>query len=170
MESIRRRIKIFWLEHSDPIIFYSIVIIVIILIVQFFNRLAIEKNKADEIATSETTTESYSYNTEDKNLIENFVSLCKDNKTHEAYKLLSNRCKQELYPTYEEFINNYYYKMFSKKRTIEINYEKERKLYKITFYTDILESGGLKNGIVDNYKIEQDVLENKIYINFYKNI
>ena len=84
MESIRRRIKIFWLEHSDPIIFYSIVIIVIILIVQFFNRLAIEKNKADEIATSETTTESYIYNAEDKKLIENFVSLCKDNKTHEA--------------------------------------------------------------------------------------
>ena len=75
-----------------------------------------------------------------------------------------------MYPTYEEFINNYYYKMFTEKRTIEINYEKERKLYKITFYTDILESGGLKNGIVDNYKIEQDVLENKIYINFYKNI
>lgn len=170
MESIRRRIKIFWLEHSDPIIFYSIVIIVIILIVQFFNRLAIEKNKSDETATSETTTESYIYNAEDKKLIENFVNLCKDNKTHEAYKLLSNRCKQELYPTYEEFINNYYYKMFSEKRTIEINYEKERKLYKITFYTDILESGGLKNGIVDNYKIEQDVLENKIYINFYKNI
>ena len=47
MESIRRKIKFFWLEHRDPIILYSSVIIGIILVVQFLNQRVIEKNKAE---------------------------------------------------------------------------------------------------------------------------
>lgn len=171
MESIKRKIKIFWLEHSDPIIFYSGLIIGIILIVQFLNRLAIEKNENENKInnTNAIIEESYN-NSEDKGLIENFINYCKENKTQEAYELLSKKCKEESYQTYEIFISEYYNKVFNKKRTVEIIYEEEKQLYKINFYSDILESGGFTSNIVDYYKIEQDIIENKIYINFYKDI
>ena len=58
--------------------------------------------------------------------------------------------------------------MFNKKRTVKISYDKEKQAYKIVFYSDILESGGFEEDIIDYYKTEQDVIDNKIYINFYK--
>lgn len=171
MESIRRKIKIFWLEHRDPILLYSGVIIGIILVVQFLNQMAIEKKKAEQMSNTNITNEEiYTYNIKDETLIEDFIEYCKENKTEEAYELLSKKCKEELYQTHEIFVNEYYSKIFNKKKIIEINYEKEKKLYEIVFYSDVLESGGFKNHLIDYYKIESDVIENKIYINFYKEI
>lgn len=173
METIRRKIKIFWLEHSDPIIFFGSIIIAVIMITQFLNKLTIEKNKEEaknNIINEGTATQTYTYNTEDKNLIQNFINYCKENKTEEAYKLLSNNCKNELYQTYETFVSEYYNKLFNKKVTPQISYDKEKQLYKITYYFDVLENGGYKENTVDYYKIEQDIIENKIYINYYKDI
>lgn len=172
MESIRRKIKIFWLDHSDPIIFYSLVIIGTILIVQFFNKLAIEKNKEESMIniTNTVIDQNYNYNIKDDFLIKDFINYCKQNETEKAYELLSIKCKEELYPTYEDFINNYYNKIFNQKRTIQTDYDSKKNIYNIRFYTDILESGGFTSSIDDYYKIEQDVLENKIYINIYKDV
>lgn len=167
MESIRRKIKIFWLDHSDPIIFYSIVLIGVIIIVQFFNRLAIEKNKEESMTN---TVINGNYNLKDDSLVKDFIDYCKQKETQKAYEMLSRKCKKELYPTYEEFINNYYNKIFNQKRTVQTEYDREKDIYKISFYTDILESGGFTNSIQDYYKIERDVLENKVYINVYKDI
>ena len=172
MESIRRRIKIFWLDHSDPIIFWSVIIVGVILITQFLNRLAIEEKEDENNAniTNTINTESYVYNVKDKLLIEDFINYCKNNENFKAYDLLSKSCKEKLYPTYEDFVNNYYNKIFNKKRTVQITYQKEEQLYKVAFYTDILETGGFSKATEDYYKIEQDVIENKIYINFYQDI
>ena len=169
MESIRRKIKIFWLEHRDPILLYTSVIIGIILVVQFLNQMAIEKKETEKLNnTNIVKEENYNYNVKDKPLIENFIKYCKENKTKEAYQLLSKQCKEELYQTHEIFIDDYYNKMFNKKRTVKISYDKEKQAYKIVFYSDILESGGFEEDIIDYYKTEQDVIDNKIYINFYK--
>lgn len=173
METIRRKIKVFWLEHSDPIIFFGGIIIGIILITQFLNMLTIEKNKEEaknNIINEGVATQTYTYNTEDKNLIQNFITFCKENEAEKAYELLSYNCKNELYQTYETFVSEYYNKLFNKKVTPEISYYKEKQLYKITYYFNVLENGGYKEKTVDYYKIEQDVIENKIYINFYKDI
>lgn len=171
MESIRRKIKIFWLEHRDPILLYSGIIIGIILVVQFLNQMAIEKKKSEQMNNTNITNEGiYSYNIKDETLIEDFIKYCKENKTKEAYELLSRKCKEELYQTYESFVSDYYNKIFNEKRTIEINYEEEKEIYKISFYPDILETGGFLDKLIDYYRIEPDVIENKIYINFYKEI
>ena len=50
MESIRRRIKIFWLDHRDPILFYTIMIAGIIIIVQILNQIAISRSAEKEIS------------------------------------------------------------------------------------------------------------------------
>lgn len=81
MESIRRKIKIFWLDHSDPIIFYSIVLIGVIIIVQFFNRLAIEKNKEESMTN---TVINGNYNLKDDSLVKDFIDYCKQKETQKA--------------------------------------------------------------------------------------
>lgn len=173
METIRRKIKIFWLEHSDPIIFFGSIIIGVILITQFLNKLAIEKKENEVNSNSvngNTVTQTYIYSKEDKKLIQKFIDHCKENKTVEAYELLSNNCKNELYQTYEIFISEYYNKLFTENVMSEIRYDEENQIFKITFYSNIIETGGFTNNIVNYYKIEQNVPENKIYVNYYKNI
>lgn len=173
METIRRKIKIFWLEHSDPIIFFGGIIIGVIIITQILNRLAIEK-KENEVNSNNvnenTVTQTYIYSTEDKKTIQNFINYCKENKTEEAYELLSYNCKNELYQTYETFIREYYNKLFTESIMPEIRYDEEKQIFKITFYSDIIETGGFTNSTTDYYKIEQNIPENKIYINYYKNV
>ena len=47
MESIKRYIKIFFTEHGDPIKFYTILIVLIIVIVQSLNTIVKNKNNKD---------------------------------------------------------------------------------------------------------------------------
>ena len=47
MESIKRYIKIFFTEHGDPIKFYAILIVLIIVIVQSLNTIVKNKNNKD---------------------------------------------------------------------------------------------------------------------------
>lgn len=173
MEFIKRRIKIFWLDHRDPILFYSIVIASIIIIVQFLNQIAIQKEKEEKNSYISTEVEKYkTYSIEDQKLVESFINYCKETKIEDVYALLSNKCKEDLYPTINDFQKKYYNNIFNVKRTVRIEYDYEKDLYKITFYRDLLETGKLTDAtnIVDYYKIEEEVIESKIYINYYKNI
>lgn len=170
MESIRRRIKIFWLDHRDPILFYTIMIAGIIIIVQILNQIAISRSAEKEISNNiHIKDEQYSeYKKEDKKLIETFIEYCKENNIEKAYSLLSNNCKTELYPTINDFRDKYYNKRFKQKTTIKIKYNREKGLYNIYFYPDILESGKYidDESVVDYFNIEQGVLEAKININY----
>lgn len=173
MENIKRKIKIFWVEHSDPILFYTILIVAVIAIVQILNQLAIQNSKKD-INENNAQNEKVVYKKDEKDveLIKKFVNYCKEEKIEQAYGLLSEKCKKELYPTIEDFTNKYYNKIFKQKRNIEIKYENTNDLYSITFVEDILEAGKIENrdNIKDHYKIEQEVIDKKIYINFNQEI
>lgn len=177
MEKLRRSLKIFWTEHGTPILFWTLVIIGIIIIVQGLNALAIKKEaskqKNNNIISnnSEVKVISAKENKENEELIEKFINHCKENKLEEAYSLLSENCKKDLYPTIHTFSNQYYKKFFASKKDTEIQYDSNN-VYKITFYDDILESGKIENrkNIIDYYKIEQEVIEKKIYINFNKDM
>lgn len=174
MESIRRKIKVFWLDHRDPILFYSMVIIGIIIVVQFLNQIAIQKSEEETTSNSvDTMTQNYNnYSADDKKLIEDFISFCKKKELENAYKLLSNKCKEQLYPTINSFEQEYYNKIFKQKKSIDIQYDAQQNVYKITFSPDLLESGKLtnENNIVDYYKVEEEVIETKIFINYNKDI
>ena len=47
-----------------------------------------------------------------------FFILCKDNKLNLAYEMLSDDCKQILYPTLDDFKNNYYNVIFKTNKNI----------------------------------------------------
>ena len=102
MESIRRAIKIFWSEHSGPIIFYTIVFTVIILVVQGLNAVAknkLSREKAKESLNQNAIVQDSIKNAnqkEEKKLIDQFIKACIENNIQGAYGMLSENCKKDL--------------------------------------------------------------------------
>ena len=176
MEELRRKIKIFWIEHGTPILFWTIVVVVVLIIVRLLNNYAIQQNTQNNNTQvqNENTTQQITYQ-ENKvytSLINQFIEYCKNEQIEQAYEMLSENCKTELYPTIDDFSTSYYKRIFSQSRDIEVKYDSTNDTYQIVFYEDILESGKLENrgSIIDYYKIEQEILEDKIYINLNKSI
>lgn len=174
MEKLRRALKIYWTEHGTPILFWTIVIAVIIFIVQILNFFAIQKEKQKINISNSTGMNTNITKTEknkDKEIIHKFVELCEQSNIEQAYDMLSEQCKKEQYPTMNEFKNGYIYKIFDTKKEIEIKYQQDE-IFQVIFYEDILESGKIENreSIIDYYKIQQEVIDKKIYININKDI
>ena len=174
MESIKRYIKIFFTEHGDPIKFYAILIVVTIVIVQSLNAIAKNKNNRDnKIVVNTTKVESIEDKEtikEQKKIIKEFIKNCQNNKIDEAYEMLSAECVKEHYQTKEKFYEEYYKKMFSINKDIDIEYISED-TYEIKFYESILESGRIEDRkyISNTYKIVRDEEIEKLYINFNEN-
>lgn len=109
-------------------------------------------NMVNEIETPENLTTSSS----SEDIINYFIRLCNENKIEEAYDIISNDCKEVLFPTINDFRNNYYNKVFTKQKTAKIEesmYEGE--IYKITYASDLLANGGYN---------EEETLEDYVYV------
>lgn len=75
-----------------------------------------------------------------------FVDYCNNNKVNEAYNLLSEECKQQMYPTVESFKNSYYNTIFSgKKRSISVE-NWIGNTYKVKYMEDALATGIYSEG------------------------
>lgn len=174
MEKFRRTLKIFWTEHGTPILFWIIVIIVVIIITQSLNNYAIKQQnkKKEDIYQKNIEQPIFKENNANTQLVKKFIDYCENEQIENAYGLLSENCKKELYPTAKDFSNLYYNQLFKKKHNIEIKYNSKDDIYEVIFYEDILESGKIenRNNVIDQYKIEKEVLEDKIYININQSI
>ena len=102
--------------------------------------------------------------------IDEFVQYCNNNQFKEAYNLLSEDCKKEMYPTVEAFQQNYYNSIFKgtkKNVSVEnwVNY-----IYKVKFVEDALATGiyNTDNTIQDYITVvTDDNDEMKLNINSY---
>ena len=178
MEKIRREIKLFWTRNSKSLFQIIGIIAIIIAFIQGLNRYAILKSK-DEKAKLELTYEERKQEqmqqkkeNEDKELIFSFIDYCNKKNILEAYKMLSDNCKKNYYPTMQEFEENYVKKVFNSKKDCKVTVQ-EDKTYKIVFLEDILQAGTIENrkDLEECYSIEEDVLGNKtININLYNKI
>ncbi len=169
MEKLKRSLKIFWTEHGTPILFWAIVIVAIIFIIQTLNFFAIKKEEQKVNINKNTGTNtniSKVEETKDKQIIRQFIEFCEQGDNMQAYNMLSNQCKKELYPTINEFKDQYIYKVFNTKKDIEINYQQDE-TYQVIFYEDMLESGKIdgRNSMTDYYEVQQEVIDKKIYVN-----
>lgn len=95
------------------------------------------------------------------NIIEDFVEKCNSNDIDNAYNLLTDECKETLFPTKERFIKDYYNIIFTESRTTKIeNYKNSSKTntYKVTFYGDVLSTGNAssKNSKADYITVEKE--------------
>lgn len=171
MEKIRRALKIFWTEHGIPILFWTIVFVIVFVIIQLLNNYAIkqnEKNNNTQVQSSNNEQQNiYQENEKYTILINQFLEYCQKGEKEEAYAMLSKNCKKNLYPTLETFSTSYYNKIFNQKRDIKVEYDTTNDIYKINFYEDILEAGKTENRncVVAECKIQQETIESKIYIN-----
>lgn len=101
-------------------------------------------------------------------VINYFVNLCNQNKIEEAYNMISEDCKSVLFPTINDFKNNYYDKVFNGQKDVKIEksmYEGE--IYKVTYMSNLLANGGYQseNTLEDYIYIVEDSEEVKLSFN-----
>ena len=164
-------------NQNRKVIFWSIIVIAFILIlIQLLNSLAESSHKykanakiENSLSNNNELQENNTYNsknvllssdsltqdeqissralTDDSNLIQSFVKFCNNQEVEQAYNLLSDDCKEQLYPNIDDFERNYYNLVFngSKKNVTVENWNKQ--IYRIKLNEDnILQTGNLQGG------------------------
>ena len=107
---------------------------------------------------------------EEIQLIDKFTTLCNEGKVQEAYNLVSNECKDEMYENLKDFQQAYYNPIYKngKKNVSVSNWNKN--IYKVQFDDDFLATGEYKtdNTIQDYITVVEDNEGNKkLNINNY---
>jgi len=168
--------KIFWLT--------VFIAIVVINLPRVLNEYAKDKKKVSSSISNNTTTyanESYSViseehveektNEENTEIINNFVEYCNNGNVEEAYQLLSNNCKQKLYPTVNDFAEKYYNRNFKTRRIYNLQAwisNEDNYTYKIDLKEDMLATGNANSASKeDYYTIVYEDGEVKLNINRY---
>ena len=101
--------------------------------------------------------------------IDEFVKYCNEHNTEEAYNILSDSCKEELYPEINDFISNYYEPLFKDEKR---NYSIENwasNTYIVKFTGDLLATGKSANDSTyqDYITIIEENGQTKFNINKY---
>lgn len=158
-----RKLLSYWNQNKRKILITIAVIALVIIIIQIANSMIREQNKKNSnnqternIVANDITKPSESIISDTKltekevkensDLIEQFVEFCNQKKIDEAYQLLTEDCKAELYPTKEIFISNYINQIFGE----QVNYELQLwytasncYTYRITYNKgNLLQTGG----------------------------
>lgn len=101
-------------------------------------------------------------------IIDNFISLLNNGDYTMAYQLLTDDCKNELFPSLEVFKTNYYDKIFKTYKSYNMqNWVKNT--YKIELRENLIDTGGIpsKKYIRDFITIVPNGSESKININSF---
>lgn len=108
----------------------------------------------------------------ENNLAETFVNYCNEQKIEEAYNLLTDKCKENLYPTVQDFKEKYYNIIFKENRIYSLQSwvnDKNYNTYKISYTGDFMATGeysGIEK-FEDYITIVTDGENKKININNY---
>lgn len=168
------------------------IIALIIIVLQIINFIYSKKNE-EQLKNSNKQTEKNEYKeynslvigdstsgvtgqtingTQEKKLkvLDNFIQFCNEQKVEEAYNLLTNECKEEMYPNIESFTNNYYNNIFGgKKKNVSIeNWIDDT--YKVKIMEDSLSTGVYDTeNVIQDYITIKDTEDNvyKLNINNY---
>ncbi len=81
-------------------------------------------------------------NTLPKSIISKFINFCNNGNVQDAYYLITNDCKQAIFPNINTFINNYYKKIFTQNKTFKIEESMYEGVYQVTYYDNVLSNGG----------------------------
>ena len=184
---------IHWYNQNKKI-FWKIVgiIVTIIVVIQLMNGVVNRKNQITQQNTTiikENTTKdnlnqntlkddqsvltgsSISENQKDKlDVLDQFVEYCNNGQIDEAYDLISDDCKKEMFTSKEDFERIYYNKIFSgESKNISVE-NWVRNIYKVKFTQDALSTGIYNAGdAIQDYItiIEEDEDNVKLSINGY---
>lgn len=109
---------------------------------------------------------------EHSSYVETFVNYCSEGKVNEAYNMLSDECKGNLYKTVEEFKTKYCDKYFSTKKEYTLQSwvnNTNTVTYQMRIMEDMMYSGEYKSGEIyqDYITVTENNGETKISINGY---
>ena len=84
-------------------------------------------------------------------IIDKFISYCNNREFIAAYDLISEECRNQMFPTVEDFINNYCNEIFKTTKIYEMQ-NWENKTYRIKLYNNPMETGVEGNGeFIEDY-------------------
>ncbi len=155
-------------ENRTAVIVIVIAITLIILVIHTLNAILEKKQeeKRNNIARGNSSTNTSttisdtgksaitgkevpkSINQDNTEVIKEFIKYCNDGKMIEAYNMLSDECKENVYPSLESFTNNYYKQIFYMNRMYDIqNLYMSGNLYtyNIKYTEDVLATGNVKS-------------------------
>lgn len=128
-------------------------------------RIQLSTNKSvltgDELSTTKLNNEV--------GKIEEFLENCNNGKLEDAYNMLTDECKEEMYASVEDFKEFYYENVFESER---VSFEVEnwtKNIYKVDIIPDMLSTGKSNQGIVkqDYITVKKVDEEYKLNINNY---
>lgn len=163
------------IDKNYKLIWYIILIIVFILfIIKSFNTYYEndeQRKKAELIENQKNEDETEFiekvYNITSNSIeetMDSFVNYCNTRKLENAYKMLTQECKDAMFPTLEHFEKIYVNKIYNIKRKYELERwttEGNKSVYLVALYGDILATGGIENLIKEYYTFVE--LDNGIY-------
>lgn len=167
-----------------PILVVFIVVIVIVQLMNYIEKNTINKNVSKNNVIEESTLNNISLSTQNSVIsggkittsqkaietLDQFIANCKEQNIEGAYNLLSEECKEEMYPSIENFKNSYYDKIFngSEKNVSTENWIKD--IYKVNYNKDFLTTGQYtKEDTIQDYItiVQNSNKEYKLNINKY---
>lgn len=169
------RLTKFYNQNRYIIWLVILIVVAIITLIQILDEFASKKiAKEDDISKNTIITtdinKNYSVITgeEIKNnasqIIETFLDYCNNGKIDLAYEILSDDCKEVLYPTIKDFQEKYYNKIFINKKSYVLQAwinTQNTYTYKVDFVDDMLATGKPSNkSICDYYTV---IKNNDIY-------
>ena len=98
--------------------------------------------------------------------INQFAQLCNEGNVNAAYNMLSDECKEDVYPSLDSFSNNYYNAIFNgqKKNILVENWVNN--IYKVTFENDALSTGiYTEEGTIQDYITVESNENNELRLN-----
>lgn len=173
----------FFNQNKAKIIKVILVIALIIIIIQLMNHMIKVKNEKpkevsnvendileDQALVSDKSSISGNKVQKDKlksdtDIINDFFKYCNEQDINSAYNMLTDECKEEMFPIIEDFYNIYYSKIFdgeTKSFSIE-NWTGS--IYKVNIVGDILATGNVKDSL--SFQDYITVKEAKLNINNY---
>lgn len=182
----------FFNQNKERIIKEIAIVVFGLLLLYFFNSLAAKENNYENQGTANIQNESARPNNIETNsalnmgsnsisnsnsnvssyitevdIIENFIKNCNEANTTDAYNMISNECKEIMYPTLETFIKNYYNNNFESNKIYNIQ-RWTGSIYKVDLKENMLQTGKLTSKSKQDYitVIDQNG-ELKLNINNY---
>lgn len=176
----------FFNQNRKKIITVILIIVFIIAVIQILNFISKQQktqgleniiiknaNYGDEVVSSKSLVTGKSVSEDElkstSDVIKQFMEYCNNSNVESAYSLLTNECKEEMYPTLNDFNNIYFkYTFGGEKKTYTIENWIDN-VYQVRITGDILSTGKIDNATTkqDYITIVEENNELKLNINKY---
>ena len=174
----------FWNQNRRGIILGIAAVVLLIVVIQILNQVAKDNKNTNKVVLTEEEkalptksiiggdTVSVKTTKENVDILEEFVEKCNSGQVTDAYNMLTDDCKEVLFPSEENFKTGYYAMIFSEKRMIDVqNYlsSNKRHTYLVKFYNDVMSSGTTQGAQAyqDYITVDENCENGKVSVNSF---